>query len=52
MAGPYADDSGALLVFGVAELDELQQLGPRRSAGSTLVSGRPRGAGVSRLGVC
>ena len=26
MAGPYADDSGALLVFDVAALDELQQL--------------------------
>jgi uncharacterized protein len=26
MAGPYADDSGAVLVFDVAELDQLQQL--------------------------
>jgi uncharacterized protein len=26
MAGPYVDDSGALLVFDVAVLDELQQL--------------------------
>jgi uncharacterized protein len=41
MAGPYADDAGALLVFDVTELDEMQQLLAEdpyyRTAGVTVV---------------